>query len=121
MEIEVNRRGDSEVAVISSDSIVIAGLQDALDVMVNLRYSGYEKMVLRKEHLLDDFYELRTGIAGEILQKYTNYGMKIAIVGDFSGYNSKSLNDFIYECNRGNRVFFKATEAEALDALHGVA
>ncbi|MNG37612.1 hypothetical protein D3C84_1250240 [compost metagenome] len=54
------------------------------------------------------------------MQKYTNYQMAIAIVGEFSGYNSKSLNDFIYECNQGKKVVFRSTEAEALEALHNI-
>ena len=32
--------------------------------------------------------------------------MKLAIIGDFSGYTSKPLRDFIYESNNGNQVFF---------------
>ena len=54
----------------------------------------------------------------EILQKYTNYIMKIAIVGDFEIYNSKSLKDFIFESNKGSQVFFVHEEKEAIDRLH---
>ncbi len=49
-----------------------------------------------------------------------NYNMKIAIVGDFSKYNSKSLKDFIYECNKGKHIFFKSTLEEGLKSLHEV-
>lgn len=35
-------------------------------------------------------------IENEVLQKFINYQTKIAIIGDFSGYTSKSLKDFIY-------------------------
>ncbi|MGC5326272.1 DUF4180 domain-containing protein [Brevibacillus sp. SYSU BS000544] len=118
MEITVNPKGDSKVAIISSDSLVIENVQDALDLMANVQYNGFDKMLLRKENIIDDFFELKTRLAGEILQKYTNYRMKVAIVGDFSVYNSKSLNDFIYESNKGNQVLFKATESEALEGLH---
>ncbi|MCJ8011017.1 DUF4180 domain-containing protein [Paenibacillus sp. KQZ6P-2] len=120
MNIHIDQRENSKVAVISSEEIIIQNLNDALDLMANVRYNGYDKMLLRKEQITEDFFELKTRLAGEILQKYTNYEMRIAIVGDFSGYNSKSLNDFIYECNQGSRVFFKSTEAGALDALHRI-
>lgn len=118
MNITVHRKGDSKVAIIADDTIVIHNVNDALDAMMNARANDCDKMLLRKEQIADDFFELRTGLAGEILQKYTNYKMRMAIVGDFSGYNSKSLNDFIYECNQGHQVLFKGTEAEALDELH---
>ena len=43
--------------------------------------------------------------------------MKLAIIGDFSGYTSKPLRDFIYESNNGNHVFFVSSEAEAVEKL----
>ena len=121
MEIKVDHKNGSKVAIIISDDIVINNVNDALDLLAVVHYdNGCEKMLVRKENINEDFFELKTGLAGEILQKYTNYHMKIAIVGEFEGYNSKSLNDFIYECNQGNNVFFKRTSAEALAKLHGL-
>jgi hypothetical protein len=46
--------------------------------------------------------------------------MKVAIVGDFSSYQSNSLNAFMYESNQGNMVLFKETESDALEALHQI-
>ncbi|MPN57700.1 hypothetical protein SDC9_205394 [bioreactor metagenome] len=46
--------------------------------------------------------------------------MKIAIVGDFSVYNSKSLRDFIYECNNGKDIFFLQDENKAIEKLSTV-
>lgn len=57
-------------------------------------------------------------IAGDILQKFVNYGIKLAIFGDFSKYTSKPLKDFIYECNQGKDVFFVKDEAEAVEILN---
>ena len=56
-------------------------------------------------------------IAGDVLQKYINYQFKIAIVGDFSVYKSKSLKDFIYECNKGKEIFFLPNENQAVEKL----
>ncbi|MCD8066627.1 MAG: DUF4180 domain-containing protein, partial [Oscillospiraceae bacterium] len=57
------------------------------------------------------------GLAGEVLQKFINYGGRIAIYGDYSRYTSKPLKDFIRESNNGRDVFFTATEDEAVDML----
>jgi hypothetical protein len=46
--------------------------------------------------------------------------MKVAIVGDFSVYTSKSLRDFIYESNKGKCIFFLNSEEQALEKLSGV-
>ena len=58
-----------------------------------------------------------SGLAGEILQKYVNYGGKLAIYGDFSRYTSKPLKDFIYESNKGKDVFFVATRDDAIGRM----
>ena|SRR5574344_1230798 len=60
---------------------------------------------------------LSTRIAGEILQKFINYQFKFAIVGDFSGYTSKPLKDFIYESNKGRDIFFVSSEEDAIEKL----
>ncbi|MDN9009841.1 DUF4180 domain-containing protein [Brevibacillus laterosporus] len=120
MEIKVDEKGKTKVAIITSDSIIIQNVNDALDLIANVGYYGCEKMLLRKEHLTEEFFNLKTGLAGEILQKYTNYKMKVALVGEFDSYNSKSLKDYMYECNKGKQAFFKQTEEEALESLHGI-
>ena len=74
-------------------------------------------MVLNKDGICEEFFDLKTKLAGDILQKYINYKVKLAIVGDFSGYTSKSLRDFIYECNNGNDIFFVPDEQEAIVKL----
>ncbi len=76
-----------------------------------------KNIVLAKRQIAPDFFILSTGLAGEILQKFINYGGRLAIYGDFSGYTSKPLHDFMYESNQGKDVFFVSTEEEAIDRL----
>ncbi|MFC4812824.1 DUF4180 domain-containing protein [Paenibacillus sp. GCM10023250] len=119
MNMTIDQRGESRVAVIEGDGVVIGSVQEALDLMADASYNGdAHKLLLDKANVAEEFFELRTKLAGDILQKFTNYGVKLAIVGDFGGYGSKSLRDFIYECNQGKRFFFLADRAEALNALH---
>jgi hypothetical protein len=68
-------------------------------------------------HRLDPaFFELRTGMAGELLQKMVNYRLKFAVLGDISEHvaASDALRDFVVECNRGRDVFFEP-DLEALE------
>ena len=91
---------------------------DAMDLIASARYeTGCEALILPKEALSEDFFRLATGLAGEALQKFVNYNMRVAVVGDFSPYTSKPLQDFIRESNRGKTVCFAGTEAEALERL----
>lgn len=56
-------------------------------------------------------------MAGEILQKFSTYQVRLAIIGDFSKYTSKSLTDFIYESNKGKHINFVNSTTEALKIL----
>lgn len=105
-------------AVIQSDSLVIVVSQSALDVLMTAKYeAGAKNIVIDKKLVAEDFFILSSGLVGEILQKYVNYGGRIAIYGDFSHYTSKPLKDFIYESNKGHDVFFVSTQEEAVSML----
>jgi hypothetical protein len=96
----------------------INNVQKALDLMATAQYQGdSDALVIYKESLAEDFFNLKTRFAGEVLQKFSNYRVRLAIVGDFSVYDSKALRDFIYECNKGNQVFWVSNLDEAMDAL----
>ena len=105
-------------AVVNSNEIVITDAQSALDVLMSAKYDiGTKNIVIDKKLVAEDFFILSKGLAGEILQKYVNYGGRIAIYGDYSHYTSKPLKDFIYESNKGKDVFFVATQDEAVEML----
>lgn len=105
-------------AVVNSNEIVITDAQSALDVLMSAKYDiGTENIIVDKKLITEDFFILSKGLAGDILQKYVNYGGRIAIYGDYSHYTSKPLKDFIYESNQGRDVFFVATQDEAVEML----
>lgn len=104
--------------VVTADEPVITDVQSALDVLMSAKYdAGTKNIVIDKRLIVEDFFILSSGLAGEILQKYINYGGRIAIYGDFSHYTSKPLKNFMYESNKGKDVFFAASEEEAIDKL----
>jgi len=118
MKITIHEQEASKAAIVTGPAL-FTDVQAALDLMTEIRFvHGCEKAVLFAESLPPPFFDLKTGLAGEILQKFSTYRFKIAIVGDFSIYKSKNLLDFIYESNKGGHVFFLETEKAALDALH---
>jgi hypothetical protein len=118
MNIRAINKGNENIAVISSEDVIINNAQDALDLIVKVRYDyGCDKMIINKKNITEDFFDLKNGIAGEIIQKHINYEMPLAIVGEFEQYTSKSLKSLIYESNKGNKIIFKITETEALESL----
>lgn len=119
MEIQKVKGADNIYAVNNpKDTPVLRDAQSALDLIgtVCYQYPG-AKLVIEKKDVAPEFFDLKTGIAGEVLQKFVNYHVAMAIVGDFSEYTSKSLKDFIYESNKGKAIFFVGSEAEAVARL----
>lgn len=114
MDIKIHRQNGRQIAEILSDGVVIASAEEALDIMGTLYFQRFDKIILFQKNLSEDFFDLENGMAGEILQKFSNYRMQLSIVGDFSGYTRKSVRDFIYESNQGLQVNFVGTVAEAL-------
>ncbi|SDF23002.1 protein of unknown function [Fontibacillus panacisegetis] len=106
------------IAVVSGSGVLVEDIPSALDLIATVQYeTGCNRIVIHKASLSESFFDLKTRLAGEILQKFINYSVKAAIVGDFSVYSSKSLKDFIYECNNGRDIFFLPTEEEAIERL----
>ncbi len=105
-------------AVVDNDEQVIYDEQSALDLLINAKHkAGTKNIIIDKNLIREDFFILSTGLAGAILQKFINYGGRIAIFGDFSKYTSKPLKDFIYESNKGKNIFFVSTKEEAIIKL----
>ena len=120
MHIQNTQSNGAAVAVVTAapGELLITDPQSALELMMTVQYeTGAARLVLDKRAVSEDFFVLSTGIAGEILQKFINYGVKAAFFGDYSRYTSQPLRDFIRESNRGRDFLFVATQAEALQKL----
>ncbi|MFB2120012.1 DUF4180 domain-containing protein [Parapedobacter sp. 2B3] len=115
--MEFRAIGDTGIVEVVAAHVIVNDAEDGLDLVGNVYYQGFEKVILHKENILVDFFDLKTGLAGEILQKFSNYRVRLAIVGDFSGHASKSLQDFIRESNSGKLVNFLSSREEAIDRL----
>lgn len=119
MHFKIHKNNDLSIAELSGTGQLINNLDDALDLLGNANYSGARKIIVHQSQLHPDFFELRTGMAGEILQKFSNYRMQLAIVGAFGKISSKSLRDFIYESNKNGHIQFLASTEEAINKLSG--
>lgn len=117
MNIQVHQQNDTAIAEVLSDEMLIHTPDDGLQLMVDLYYQGYGEMILHEQNITPAFFDLKTGIAGEILQKFATYRVRLAIVGDFAHYDSKSLRDFIFESNKGRQISFVPTVEEAVSRL----
>ena len=118
MKLEIVRKNNRKIAVVNSDELLITDALSALDLVMTVKYeTGCTDIAVNKEAVTEDFFILSTCLAGEILQKFINYGVRIGIYGDFSKYTSKPLKDFICQSNKGGDFFFVETKEEAVRKL----
>ena len=108
MHIISHQSEDIKTAELISEELLIVNPEDTLQLIVDVYYQGFDQIVVHEKNVAPEFFDLKTRLAGEILQKFINYQMRLIIVGDFSKYPSQSLKDFIYESNKGKHINFLA-------------
>ena len=104
-------------AELITDNVAICSADDILDIMAEAGMNDCSRLIISSGALSESFFVLGSGLAGEILQKISNYRMRLAIVGDFTNLTSKSWKDFIRESNRSRRVIFAPSVVEAIELL----
>ncbi|THA23825.1 DUF4180 domain-containing protein [Streptomyces sp. RKND-216] len=110
---------DVPVLVCDAEGAPVACVQDALDLIGDGGYQGARWVVVPVERFDEAFFRLRTRLAGEVVQKFAQYGMGLVVLGDVSGHTeaSDALRDFVRECDRGHQVWFAATREELEERL----
>lgn len=103
----------------AADGEKLRAAADVLDLIGSAMGHGAELVVVPAERLPDDFFVLRTGLAGEVAQKFVNYRIRLVIVGDISQHVAKSsaLSAFVSESNRSGQLWFVATKEELDEKL----
>lgn len=117
LQIITHQQNDLKIAEVISTGILIKNIDDGKDLAANLYYQGFDNVIVHEKSISPDFFDLKTRIAGEILQTFSNFRVKLAILGDFTSYASKSLNDFIFESNKMGQINFVSSLEEALKIL----
>jgi hypothetical protein len=90
---------------------------DANDLLGEAFSSQADLVAIPVERLGPDFLDLKSGVAGDVFQKFVNYRIRCAIVGDIPPAlaASRALRDFIREANAGQSIWF-ADNFDALEA-----
>ncbi|HLU93222.1 MAG TPA: DUF4180 domain-containing protein, partial [Membranihabitans sp.] len=81
MNIIKHQVNENSIAEVESNEVIISNAQDGLDLLGNLYYQGFDKIIIHEKNLTPQFFDLKNGLAGEILQKFSNYRIPLAIVG----------------------------------------
>ena len=93
--------------------------RDAVDLIGEAFHARSQITVIPVARLDEDFFRLRTGVAGAFVSKFVQYHVKLVIFGDISAYlaESEALRDFVREANRGKDFWFVSTREEMEERL----
>ena len=93
------------------DGAKLQTYSDAVDLIGKTFENRATLIVIPVDCLDDEFFQLKTRIAGELIQKFVQYRRRLVIVGDISRHlaESSALRAFVNESNRGKEVWFLAS------------
>jgi hypothetical protein len=113
-ETQVKRMHGIDILVCASEGAILRTERDATDLIGDALGEGVSMVLIPVARLSDEFFQLSTRVAGVIVQKFMNYRLRLVFVGDISPHleASASFRDFVVETNRGEEVWFVASEAE---------
>ncbi|WP_053228126.1 DUF4180 domain-containing protein [Spirochaeta cellobiosiphila] len=114
MKFVYYQHNDKTFAELSSNNLEINDTSDFLDIMAN---AGSSNLLIHRNQLAKEFYDLNSGMAGELLQKVSNYGVRLGIIGDHTDFDAGSMHDFIYESNRNGQIVFASQPEEAMNLM----
>lgn len=117
--MRIDDRSGIRVLHLEPEGETISTSDDASD-LVGSAWSHDSAMVAVPVERFDPaFFDLRSGIAGEITQKLVNYRIRLAVVGDIAEHvaASDALRDFVWESNHGDHVWFVDDEAALAEKL----
>lgn len=108
---------DVRVLSCAPDGPLLDGERAALDLIGDALGQEAQLVAVPVERIADEFFRLRSGVAGAVVQKFATYRLRLAVVGDISGHlaGSTALRDFVYESNQGDQLWF-LTDPGELDA-----
>lgn len=119
MNCTLIERDGYRLLVADGDGPPIGSARDATDLIGEAWHQEASAIVVPATRLSPNFFRLRTGVAGEIVQKMANYRAKFAVVGDISAEvaESDALRDFVRESNRGETILFVPDLAGLIEKL----
>ena len=114
MTATVTEIAGARAYVLDAEGPPVATDRDAADILGETFSEHARLVVIPTSRLTPAFLDLKTRLAGDLLQKFVNYDRRVVVVGDIAQAVSASnaLRDFVRESNRGKTVWFVADMAE---------
>ena len=114
MNYEVIKKENLVYIVCSNNEEPLRREEEATDYISKCWENDTNYLVFYDKALSDDFFNLKTRLAGMVLQKFMNYKIKVAVIIENEDRLNDRFREMILESNKGNdfRIFKDITEAE---------
>jgi hypothetical protein len=100
-----------KILIASDSGVSIRSFTDITDAIASCY--GAEGIILTEDDLAKEFFDLRSGLAGELFQKFMNYSIRAAIVlPDPEAYGER-IRELAYEHKSHSMIRFVRTRDEA--------
>jgi hypothetical protein len=108
MPDRIREVGGIRILELAAEGAPIITRREVTDLLSSAMSERADMVAIPVARQGEGFFDLKTRLAGEMLQMMVNYGLRVAFIGDMPATvaGSKALRDFIYESNRGRSVWF---------------
>lgn len=108
----VKTMNENHKIIVASDSgIAIRTFGDISDALS--ASFGSAGLILTEADLAPEFFDLRSGLAGELFQKFTNYRLRLALVVPEPEVYGERFSELAYEHRSHTMIRFVPTQEEA--------
>jgi len=102
---------EDAIVIASEAGVSIKTIGDISEILADC--IGKQGLILSEKELARDFFDLRTGLAGELFQKFINYKIKVAIVVQDTQAYGERFAELAYEHKSHNMIRVVGSEDEA--------
>jgi hypothetical protein len=113
MNYKINTKNGKKYIELFSASVPLKAEADALDIVALCGENDTYLLMVRRDALSGDFFDLKTRAAGGIIQKFVNYHIKTVIVIPEDAQGAR-FREWAGESNKGSQfgVFSSREDAE---------
>lgn len=108
---------DTSYLELPTNSLRIASERDALDLVGLCGEHEVQNVLIAGDCLDEAFFDLKSGLAGAALLKWSNYSIRVAVILPLERIGTGRFSEFVMETNRGNQFRVFSDEESAVNWL----
>lgn len=114
MNYEIRELENKKYIELISSSNPLSTENDTLDLISLCWEHDSQLVMIHYAALSEDFFQLKTKAAGNIMQKFINYGIKVTAIIPQETFQKGRFKEMAMETNKGNhfRIYGSKEEAE---------